>query len=163
MHQGNKEQLSGEEYRRQVEQGLLEANRQYEIRQARLRAARQLAPAPQVRNRTTLVNRIRSERLYTRRNNQASGSTTVYERPSPPRPKSPAPLDIEAAGFFNSWLMENVSLSPSEETWQRCLCAAVAAARRDRMPQTKEFLEDVRFFYGCWEREVEFETRFDRR
>lgn len=163
MQQPTQNVISYQEYKRQLEEAMSEVERLNDIRLARQRATTQTAPRPRIRSTTTLVTRTRSERRFTTRRGQTADYTVVREEPSPPRPRASAPLIEEAAEFFNSWLMENPNASPSTESWERCLCAAVISATRDRLVQPNEFVEDVRFFYGCWEREVELENHWDRR
>ena len=151
--------LSFLEYKRLVEESKREAQRQVETRRARQREASLSPTSPQAQTRSDLVDRsqIAQQRPC------GIGCTPVRENPGTSRSRPAATLYVGAAEFFNAWRKRNPELTPSEEAWQECLCDAVVMANANGMFHTREFIEDVRFYYGCWVRELEFENRWNRR
>jgi len=75
---------------------------------------------------------------------------TIYNLPSPfvlePRD---SPLS-QAVYFFSIWERENPDASPSPETYERCLRAAVDAVRSHPQYPGGEFIKEVCSFYNSW-------------
>lgn len=158
MSRSHEETLSFSEYRQLVEKSKAEALRQFEISRAKPQESSLSPPSPPKQTRSDLVVRSRNAQQRARE----IGRTPVYERPGTSRPRASATPYVGAAEFFNSWRKKNPELTPSEEVWQECLCDAVLMANANRMYFAREFVEDVRFYYGCWVREIELEDRWNR-
>ena len=158
MPQTQEERRRFLEYRRTVEESIKETVRQRNARRAKQHDSPQSTASPHDPSRTVLVDRVRAARRCARR----SSCAAVYERSGSPK-LGPSPiLCMKASDFFSAWLAQNPKLTPSEETWQRCLCEATAVANANRMYLASEFVEDVRFYYTRWARELELETYWNR-
>ena len=158
MSDTREDALSFLEYKRLVEESKREAQRQFEISRANQQKSPPAPPPPPKQARSELVARPRIAQLRAREVSRAP----TYERPGTSGPKATATPFLGAEEFFNSWRKKNPELTPSEKAWQECLCDAVLAANANRMHSAKEFIGDVRFYYGCWVREIELKDRWNR-